>query len=95
MYITSYRTARLACALIVAPSLLISVTTGCRSTPSVKPPSPIYVPPPALPAQKPDTLSADLSPAIRAHLLKLRELRDSGVITDGDYQSRKASLVNR
>ena len=95
MHIISQRTARLACALIVVPSLWSLVITGCSSTPPVKQTPPVYVPPPALPVPKPENLSADLSPAVRAHMLKLRELRDSGVITDGDYQSRKASLANK
>ena len=82
-------------ALIVLPLLWSLVIAGCRSTPPVKPTPPDYVPPPALPVSKVETVSPDLSPAVSAHLLKLRELRDSGLITEGDYQSRKASLANK
>jgi len=42
-----------------------------------------------------DDIPADASPAIRGHLIKLREMRDLGQITDGEYQSRKASLLGR
>jgi hypothetical protein len=40
-----------------------------------------------------DDIPADAPAAVRGHLIKLREMRDRGQISEGDYQSRKASLL--
>ena len=95
MHIISYRTARLACALILVPSLLSLFIAGCKAPPLVKPTLRTFVPPPVSPVPKTETPSVDLSHAVRAHVLKLRELRDSGLITEAEYQSRKESLAGR
>ena len=77
--------------VFILTSLLIG---GCRST---SPPAPPPQPPPV--ADVPvtpaivDDIPTDASPAVRAHLIKLREMRDLGQISDGEYQSRKAALV--
>jgi hypothetical protein len=87
-------------------TLAVSVTlagllwVGCHSTPPPpSAPSPL-APQAAAPAPAPvevrtDDIPADALPAIRAHLVKLREMRDLGQITDADYQSRKASLLRQ
>ena len=78
----------------VVASLAV-IASGCRS----KAPPPTPSPPPAIqpPASEPriDDIPADAPPAIRGHLIKLREMRDLGQITDGDYESRKASLLRQ
>jgi len=77
--------------VFILTSLLIG---GCRSTP---PPAPPPQPAPVAEVPAPlaivDDIPADASPAVRAHLIKLREMRDLGQISDGEYQSRKAALV--
>ena len=40
-----------------------------------------------------DDIPADAPTAIRAHLIMLREMRDRGRISPGDYESRKALLL--
>lgn len=74
----------------------LALLCACRSatpTHSTAQPS-AYTPPPSEPLVV-DDIPADASPAIRAHLIKLREMRDLGQISDGDYQSRKAALLSR
>jgi hypothetical protein len=68
---------------------------GCKTPP---PPLPHLPPPPApIPiATSPlavDDIPSDAPPAIRGHLIKLREMRDQGRISPGDYESRKALLL--
>lgn len=65
--------------------------TGCKTQrphPPPNPPIPME-PPPVLV----DDIPADAPAAIRAHLIKLREMRDQGRISPGDYESRKALLL--
>ncbi len=70
---------------------------SCRSTPpppvipQVAAPAPV-----AAPAEvRVDDIPADAPAAVRGHLIKLREMRDLGQISEGDYESRKASLLGR
>ena len=72
---------------------------ACRSTPP--PPiipevvAPVPMAAPAAAEVRVDDIPADAPAAIRGHLIKLREMRDLGQISEGDYQSRKASLLGR
>jgi hypothetical protein len=85
------------CLALVA-GLVAFLWVGCHSTP----PPPAHAPPIVVepgPAAAPvpvevrvDDIPADAPPAIRAHLIKLREMRDLGQMTEGEYQSRKAAL---
>jgi hypothetical protein len=78
--------------LLVLPVLLLC---GCATEPT-PPPAP---PPEPLPAPakvvRVDDIPSDAAPSVRAHLIRLRELRDQGKITEGDYQSRRALLLER
>lgn len=67
---------------------------GCRSAPPPAPAPVVSSLAPAPVAAPMDDIPANASPAVRAHLIKLREMRDLGQITDGEYQSRKAALIN-
>jgi hypothetical protein len=78
--------------VVVALSAL--TWAGCHSTPPPAPALVVSSPAPAPVAAPMDDIPASASPAIRAHLIKLREMRDMGQITDGEYQSRKAALIN-
>jgi hypothetical protein len=42
-----------------------------------------------------DDIPPNTPAAVRAHLIKLRELRDQGKISGDDYQSRRALLLDR
>lgn len=72
------------------------VSIGCKTSP---PPPPIVEnnPPPQPiedpPLQPVDDIPISSPPAIRAHLIKLRELRDQGKISPSDYESRKSILL--
>jgi len=48
-----------------------------------------------VPLVRVDDIPAGASASVRAHLIRLRELRDQGKITEGDYQSRRALLLGR
>ena len=74
---------------------LVFVQLGCKSPPPPPPPPPQVVAPAPVPEVRIDDIPADAPPAVRGHLIKLREMRDLGQITDGDYQSRKALLLGR
>jgi hypothetical protein len=80
----------------VAVFLILTILgLGCHSTP---PPAPVPVvssPAPAPVLAPIDDIPADAPANIRDHLIKLREMRDLGQITDGEYQSRKAAFLNR
>jgi len=85
----------LTCCLRLAPAVCAVFLCACRSTPpppvipQVAAPAPV-----AAPAEvRVDDIPADAPAAVRGHLIKLREMRDRGQISEGDYQSRKASLL--
>lgn len=66
---------------------------GCSTPP---PPSQPQSPPPVQPSAPEvviDDIPSDVPPQIRAHLIKLREMRDRGQISLGDYESRKVLLL--
>ncbi len=65
--------------------------TGCKSPPP-PPPPPLPIPMEPTPLLV-DDIPADAPTAIRAHLIMLREMRDRGRISPGDYESRKALLL--
>jgi hypothetical protein len=73
---------------------LLLLLVGCATEPTPPPPPPPEPPPPA-PVVRVDDIPADAAPSVRAHLIRLRELRDQGKITEGDYQSRRALLLQR
>lgn len=74
------------CALICA----------CRTNPPPASPQAVPPTPPATTsAVVVDDIPPDALPATRAHLIKLREMRDLGQLTNGEYQSRKAALLGR
>jgi len=80
----------------VVPVMLTAVFWGGCPSPPPPPPVPVVSSPAPVPAVAPiDDIPADVSPAVRSHLIKLREMRDLGQISDGDYQSRKAAFLNR
>ena len=87
-------TLRFLSALVVAVAL-----AGCAT----EPPPPLLLaaepaPPPAVIETAPvvvDDIPPNTSAAVRAHLIKLRELRDQGKISGDDYQSRRALLLDR
>ena len=68
---------------------------GCATEPVPPPPPPPEPPPAPAPVVRVDDIPPDAAPAVRAHLIRLRELRDQGKITEGDYQSRRALLLQR
>ncbi|MEI7808644.1 MAG: hypothetical protein WCJ07_09200 [Verrucomicrobiota bacterium] len=74
----------------------LALLCACRSaTPSSSAVQPgMNIPPPSV-SLVGDDIPPEASPAIRAHLTKLREMRNLGQINDSDYQSRKAALLNR
>ena len=76
-------------------SILALFQVGCKTpAPPLPPPAQVVAPAP-VPEVRIDDIPADAPPAVRGHLIKLREMRDLGQITDGDYQSRKALLLGR
>jgi hypothetical protein len=42
-----------------------------------------------------DDIPMDASPAVRAHLIKLKEMLQAGQITQPDYDSRRTLLLSR
>jgi len=89
--VLALRTSFFAVISVVLASLFWS---GCHSAPPPAP-APVASSPAPAPVLAPmDDIPASASPAVRAHLIKLREMRDLGQITDGEYQSRKAALIN-
>ena len=73
--------------------------TGCATEP-LAPPTVVAepTPPPAVIETAPvvvDDIPPNAPAGVRAHLIKLRELRDQGKLSEGDYQSRRALLLNR
>lgn len=83
----------------VLPTAALLLLLGCATEPPPLPPpaeQPVPPPPPAaVPLVRVDDIPANASPSVRAHLIRLRELRDQGKITEGDYQSRRALLLGR
>ena len=79
----------LVCLLVACLMLLCA----CRTPPPSAPQAISPAPAPTTPEVLQDDIPADASPAVRAHLIKLREMRDVGQISDGEYQSRKAALL--
>ena len=75
-------------------TIVILVVSGCHSTPP-PPPTVVSAPAPAPVPAATDDIPENLPPAIRAHLIKLREMRDMGQLTEGDYLSRKAAFLSR
>ena len=79
------------CLLGMALVALVNGLSGCKS------PAPTVIAAPPIPSPaselRVDDIPPNASPAVRAHLIKLREMRDLGQISDGDYQSRKALLL--
>jgi len=74
-------------------SLSAFMTMGCRSN---RPPALVYNPPQSAPAATAeDDIPANVSSAIRAHVVKLREMRDLGQISEGEYRSRKTALMSK
>lgn len=89
MKIKSQQAVRLGVGVWVILGVILGVS--CKTPPPPPPPPPpIPMEPPPLPV---DDIPADAPPAIRAHLIKLREMRDQGRISQGDYESRKALLL--
>ena len=76
------------------PLACLILAGACRTLP---PPSTNQDvrPAPEAPRVWVDDIPADAPPTVRAHLIKLREMRDFGQITDAEYQSRKAALVRK
>ena len=79
--------------LSVAWLVLLS---ACRATPPPlsAPQADLPVPAPTISEVRQDDIPPGAPPAVRAHLIKLREMRDLGQISDGEYQSRKAGLLS-
>ena len=74
--------------------LSLCLLVGCQAPAKPVPvPSPLPEPAQVQPAPLPDDIPANVSPAVRDHLLKLRELRDTGRLSERDYQSRRALLI--
>lgn len=73
--------------------LLVMLGSGCQSSPPLSPA--VSDPAPAPIAAPADDIPGDAAPAVRAHLIKLREMRDLGQISNGDFQSRKAAFLSR
>ncbi len=77
------------------PAAGLILLCACRAT-APPPSAPQAVLPalaPTIPEVRQDDIPPGASPAVRAHLIKLREMRDLGHISDGEYQSRKAGLL--
>jgi hypothetical protein len=51
--------------------------------------------PPLTGVGNPDDILADASPAIRAHLIKLKEILQAGQISQDDYDGRRSLLLGR
>lgn len=82
----------------VLPTAALLLLIGCATEPPPALPVEQPVPPPppaAVPLVRVDDIPAGASASVRAHLIRLRELRDQGKITEGDYQSRRALLLGR
>lgn len=79
---------------VISVALASLFWSGCHSTPPPAPAPMVSSPAPAPVLAPVDDIPADAPANIRAHLIKLREMRDLGQITDGEYQSRKAALIN-
>lgn len=91
---------KFACTPCLLSALVVSVAlAGCAT----EPPAPLLLaaeptPPPAVIETAPvvvDDIPPNTPAAVRAHLIKLRELRDQGKISGDDYQSRRALLLDR
>ena len=68
---------------------------GCKSTPPPVPPPPPPPPPPPQVEVQVDDIPLNATPAVRAHLIRIREMRDLGQISEGQYQSRRALLLQQ
>lgn len=69
---------------------------ACKTSPAPPPPAEVNTPPQlpqAPPPQPADDIPANAPLSIRAHLVKLRELRNQGKMSPGEYESRKAILL--
>ena len=77
--------------------LCLALLAACKSSPPVVPVMAPASPPPLSSAVevRVDDIPADAPSSIRAHLIKLREMRDVGEISESQYQSRKAGLLGR
>ena len=77
------------------PVACLILLGACRTTPPLPSAPQAFSPAPALttPEVRQDDIPPDAPPAVRAHLIKLREMRDLGLISDGEYHSRKAILL--
>jgi len=56
-------------------------------------PSPDAIKSPPADISAADDIPTNLPADVRAHIIKLREMRDQGRISKGDYESRKALLL--
>jgi predicted component of type VI protein secretion system len=74
---------------------ILLMLAGCATEPAPLPPRPPDPPPAPASVVRVDDIPSDAAPSVRAHLIRLRELRDQGKITEGDYQSRRALLLER
>lgn len=54
-----------------------------------------HTPPSTRPEPVMSDIPAGVAPSIRAHLEKLRELREAGTLSQEDYESRRARLLAR
>jgi hypothetical protein len=76
--------------------LLAFLLPGCRTPKGAPAPLPAEEPQATAPAAlPPDDIPPDVSPAIRAHLLKLQGMSQDGQISQADYDSRRALLLRR
>jgi hypothetical protein len=85
----------LPCFAVLGACLLLC---GCKSTPSaaypeIATPAPVVTEPVPPATAATDDMPASASPLVRAHLIKLREMRDLGQISEAQYQSRRAMLL--
>lgn len=75
---------------------VLLLVAGCKSQPP-----PVVVlpstPPPAAPPVdvRVDDIPPNATPVVRAHLIRIREMRDLGQISEGQYQSRRALLLQQ
>jgi hypothetical protein len=65
------------------------ILAGCQSPV----PADQKTPPESTQENHTNDIPDDVPPAIRMHLLKLREMRDNGQISNDDYQTRRNLLL--
>jgi len=83
----------------LVPAVCAVLLCACRSTPP-PPVVPQAAAPPPMAAPVPaevqvDDIPVDATPAIRAHLIKLKEMLQAGQISQADYDSRRTLLLSR